>query len=156
MITLLFIAGCQNDKPDPMATSSSAILDNKSTTESAENDISDLIIGVWKLKFAKEGTGGADYPLQNLYGTGIQYGGTLTLNKDNTFIKLMGITDEISENEGTFSSEENVITFKFKDGHTEEAVYLSLSKEIEYHTQDIYETLIYEYFTKTEEAKPFI
>ena len=117
---------------------------------SVEDDISDFIIGVWKIQFAKNGTDGTDYPLQNLYGTGIQYGGTLTLNNDNTFAKLMGITDDTSDNEGTFSIVGNVITFKFKDGSTEEAVYLSSSQEIEYHTYDIFDTLIYEYFTKTE------
>jgi len=116
----------------------------------AEDDISDLIIGVWKIQFAKEGIDGTEYPLQNLYGTGIQYGGTLTLDKDGFFTKLMGITDDISDNKGAFSLKGNVITFLFKDGSIEEAIYFPSSQEIEYHTRDIFDTLIYEYFVKTE------
>jgi hypothetical protein len=65
----------------------------------------------------------------------------------------IGITDGIGENEGVFSLKENVITFSYKDGITEEAVYIPFSQEIEYHTHDIFGTLIYEYFAKTEGAE---
>ena len=129
---------------------SKIISNSTNTTESTENDAPNFIIGDWNIKSAKHGITRTDYPLQYLYGTGIKYGGTLTLNKDNTFTKYIGITGETSENEGSYSLRGNTISFKFDSGRTEEAMYLPSSREIEYHTQDVQGIPVYEYFTKTE------
>jgi len=113
-----------------------------------EDDIPDYLIGIWKIKYAKYGIDRTDYPLQYLYGSGIKYGGELTINRNNTFSKYIGITGETSENEGSYYLKGNSIFFKFNSGRIEEAVYLPSSQEIEYHKQDVDNTPIYEYFTK--------
>lgn len=68
---------------------------------------------------------GKEISLQEIYGTGIQYGGFLTLNKDNTYSRLIGITSDEVEKDltGTYEIKANTILFTTKNGKNEKAKF---------------------------------
>jgi len=110
----------------------------------------DYILGTWDISYAKNGNTGEDYPLQNIYGTGIKYGGQLTFNRDFTFSRRIGVTTgETDGYEGTYSIDSlGVITLKFNNGTTNTAVYLTKSREIEYRTNGMEQIPVNEYYTR--------
>lgn len=81
------------------------------------------ITGNWEPRTATRN--GEDISLQEIYGTGIKYGGYLTLNSDNTYSRLIGITsDEITNDlTGTYKILGNKIIFTTKNGNKEEAKF---------------------------------
>ncbi|MBR3254709.1 MAG: hypothetical protein IKF97_00555 [Clostridia bacterium] len=81
------------------------------------------ITGNWEPRTATRN--GEDISLQEIYGTGIRYGGYLTLNSDNTYSRLIGITsDEITNDlTGTYKILGNKIIFTTKNGNKEEAKF---------------------------------
>ena len=152
---VLMLVGCENEltpipeltEPTPTATIDAlkpifTILPN-------EENIPDYILGNWIISYAENGDTGENYPLYKLYGTGLEYGGNLTLNDDATFKRYIGITtDEAYRYEGTYSVEDDEITFNFIDGAISTAKYLPSSKELEYHTKDTNQVPINEYYIK--------
>lgn len=117
------------------------------------NGIPNHIIGVWNIQYAKTrgaGHAGEDYPLQELYGTGIEYGGKLTFNSDGTFSRYVGITtDEVDKYEGTYILRyDDKILLKYKNGTTSTVKYLPSSQEMVYYTWDSNQVPIEEHYTK--------
>lgn len=124
-------------------------------TESPGGAVADVdnssILGDWPIAYAKHANTGEDYPLQDLYGTGIKYGGKLTLFADGTFCRYIGITTGETEHyEGTYQFSGDEITFHFYDGEVSTAKYLPLDHELEYHTKDSMQTPVNEYYIKGE------
>lgn len=70
---------------------------------------------------------GKEISLQEIYGTGIQYGGYLTLNSDNTYSRLIGITSDEVEKDltGTYEVKSNDIVLTTKNGKTEKAKFVN-------------------------------
>ncbi|WP_333651634.1 lipocalin family protein [Lacrimispora sp.] len=162
-IVVLILAGCENGfsiNPNPSMTTEVIKPTNTPevepiTTSSATNspavkdNVPEYIMGTWMISYAKNANTGEDYSLQELYGTGIQYGGTLTFNDDATFKRYIGITTEETDRyEGTYSVQDNVITLNFYNGTINTAIYLRSTQEIEYYIKDIIEIPIHEYYTK--------
>lgn len=147
LLLLFFVSGCGVTQTMSKTESTST---GQPTSEESADDISDLILGVWNIQYAKNASDGTDYPLQDYYGTGIQYGGKLTLNEDGTFSKYIGITsNETSIFEGNYYLNNNEIIFIFGSGRRERALYIPSSQEIEYHMQSIDGTFFNEYFSKS-------
>ncbi len=126
---------------------------NEWRTRNITNGIPNYIIGVWNIQYAKTrgaGTAGEDYPLQDLYGTGIKYGGKLTLNANGTFSRYVGITtDETAKYEGTYILRyEDKILLKYNNGNESTVKYLPSSQEMIYYTWDSNQVPIDEYYTK--------
>ena len=107
------------------------------------------MLGDWSISYAKNMNTHEEYPLQEFYGSGIKYGGTLTLNEDGTFSRYIGITtDETEKYEGTFTHNGTYITFRYYDGTTAEAKYLPETNEIKYTIKDSKYGYIDEYYNK--------
>lgn len=128
---------------------------NEWRTRNVTNGIPNYIIGVWNIQYAKTrgaGTSGEDYSLQDLYGTGIEYGGKLTFNADGTFSRYVGITtDETDKYEGTYILRyDDKILLKYKDGTERTVKYLHSSQEIVYYTWDSNQIPIDEYYIKAQ------
>ena len=68
---------------------------------------------------------GVEISLQEIYGTGIKYGGYLTLNNDNTYSRFIGITSDELQNDltGTYEVKANNIIFTTKSGKKESAKF---------------------------------
>lgn len=93
---------------------------DRSTTELLSGfDIS----GNWEPKVATRN--GREISLQEIYGTGISYGGYLTLNSDNTYSRFIGITSDELTNDltGTYEIVGNKIIFTTNNGNKEEAKF---------------------------------
>ncbi|MBU5451499.1 lipocalin family protein [Acetivibrio sp. MSJd-27] len=113
---------------------------NSISVEKQEN-----IIGKWEISYAEHKSTGANYPLQEIYGSGFQYGGTLEFKKDGTFNKWIGISDgEISTHEGTFSIQNNTVTLVYYSGNVDKAFYNSSSNilKVENDFVDAYEYFV--------------
>lgn len=81
------------------------------------------LAGNWEPKTATRN--GKEISLQEIYGTGISYGGYLTLNSDNTYSRFIGITSDELTNDltGTYEVKANNIIFTTNNGNKEEAKF---------------------------------
>lgn len=117
-----------------------------------ESNIPQEILGTWNIRYAKTrgaGTAGENYPLQDLYGTGIKYGGKLTFNEDGTFSRYVGITTDEKENyEGTFYIHYGKIIMQYYNGIERTAKYLPESQEIVFYNWDYNGQAIDEFYSK--------
>lgn len=118
-----------------------------------DSNIPEEILGTWNIRYAKtRGVGRAveNYPLQDLYGTGIQYGGKLTFKEDGTFSRYVGITtDETEKYEGTYYIHyDEKIMMQYYDGTERTAKYLPESQEIVLYTWDNNGQAIDEFYSK--------
>jgi hypothetical protein len=107
------------------------------------------ISGRWEISHATDGNG-ADYSLQTIYGTGISYGGVLSLNDDGTFSKYIGITNGDSDAyEGSYSVEGDILRLEYRNGTVEEAEYLPESDQIKIEQEDfLSDGMIAEYWER--------
>jgi hypothetical protein len=154
-LMVLMLAGCENElslNPNPSITpevvepTAPPTVTNLPVITDATPD---YILGTWTISYAENGNTGENYPLYEFYGTGLEYGGNLTLNTDATFKRYIGITTEETDRyEGTYSVKDDVITFNFNNGTISTAKYLPSSKEIEYYTEDTNQIPINEYYIK--------
>ena len=83
-------------------------------------DSSSGIVGHFKLDMNMTEKNLKNYSsLQEMFGTGIQLGGSMSINEDNTFSMSLALEQELS---GTYDQDENVINVKAKDesGNEEE------------------------------------
>ena len=117
------------------------------------NGIPNYLLGEWHLRYAKTrgaGEAGKDYPLEELYGTDVAYGCTLTLCSDGTFSRYAGTT--IGEGEGDKGTYilryDDKILLQHENGATSTVKYLSQSQEIVYYTWDSNQQPINEYYSK--------
>jgi len=113
------------------------------------------IIGVWNIYRAEIVETGEEYPLQLLYGSGIHFGGILTINDNGTFSKYIGIhSGEIERHEGTYHFENNMISFVYLNNHMSFADYLIDLHEIRYYAYTNDGLRIGEYFKLTQMLTP--
>ena len=121
-----------------------------SCNTSANDDIFDLITGDWEISHAIIKETNEEYSLQNIYGTGIEYGGILSLNQDGTFNKYIGITDgSVDSHEGEYHVLGNSISLEYRNGEIESAVYIPDVDEIQLENERYSgENTIYEYFVR--------
>ncbi len=106
----------------------------------------DDISGEWTIGYARHSGTGEDIPLTELYGSGIKYGGILTVNEDGTFSRYIGITTaETAQYEGTYRFGPQVIIFEYHDGTVATAEYLPKTDEIVYRINEY----IDEYYIKS-------
>ena len=104
ILCFIFITGCQETQ------------DNNSTINA--------IVGKWDIDSAERISTGENYPLQYLYGTGIEYGGVLEFYSDGTFSRWIGITDgDKSSHEGTYHLSGDNIRLEYKNGIIDEVIY---------------------------------
>jgi len=106
------------------------------------------ILGDWAISYAQNANTGENYPLLYIYGTGIEYGGTLTFHEDNTFERHIGITGDEDATKGTYSVQGDMITLKYDNGSKNTAIYLPSSQEIEYHLEGLDQSPVYEYYMR--------
>lgn len=107
------------------------------------------LVGTWTLRYATNVSDGAEYPLQKVYGTGIQYGGELTLHPDRKFSRYVGIhSGETEHYEGTYTVSGSSITFRYHDGTVGKARYDEKKNQILYITPLHDEGEIYEHYKK--------
>lgn len=134
------IAPTNTDKPVPP----------ESTPKSAAAETA-VMIGSWEISYAT-GKDDEDYSLQNIYGTGISYGGVLTLNQDGTFSKYIGITTNDPDSyEGIYTVSGNSIRLTYRNNRIENAAYLPDSDEIKLQNEDFSDnSVIYEYFVRSQ------
>ena len=109
-------------------------------------NVENSIVGQWELYDAKRADTGKKYSIQELYGTGIALSNRLTLNKDGTFSKYIGITDNLTSYEGRYTIHHNTIIFQFQNGNEEEAIYSPSNHEIEYFNTHDFSIPVNEYF----------
>lgn len=143
-------AGTETDTE--IEVESEALVEAENKTESTEETTIDenaaALYGIWNIKGAKRADNGEDYTLAQLYGTGIQYAGTLTLMEDGTFTRYVGINAESESTEGSYLVEDNKITFQYNNGSSVTALYLPESNQIEYHLVGFADVDINEYYEK--------
>lgn len=81
-------------------------------------DSSSGIVGHFKLDMNMTEKNLKNYSsLQEMFGTGIQLGGNMSINEDNTFSMSLALEQELS---GTYDQDENVINVKAKDERGDE------------------------------------
>lgn len=108
------------------------------------------IFGVWSIQFAENRNTKENYPLQDLYGIGLEQSGTLIFNADFTFSRYIGITtDKADYYEGTYRfSYDDKIILRYNNGATNTVRYLPSSREMVYYTWDKDQIPIDEYYIK--------
>ena len=126
------------------------------TAQQSKNcDLGQDWVGTWTLRYATKASDGEEYPLQKQYGSGIQYGGTLTLHADQTFSRYVGIhTDETARYQGTYTVDGTKITFRYDDGTIATAQYDAEEEQILYIIASQNDGKIYEHYEKEKDASP--
>jgi hypothetical protein len=145
---LSFTACVRNAAAQPDGAQPPVSPSNTAAAASRDTSAAD-IAGSWNISYAVDEEG-VDYPLSFIYGTGIGYGGTLTLNQDGTFSKYIGVTNgDADDYEGNYSISYNAITLEYRNGAVENAVYMPDSDEVRLENAGYSDDMIiYEYFIR--------
>jgi len=112
-MSLMLFSGCNEDE--------SSIKDdiqnvtNQSVTMEETKKVEDIILGEWLPSSAK-GKDGEEIALAWLWGSSIQYGGTLKINEDGTYTEYIGAYAETDPLEGSWEVRDENIVLKSKTG----------------------------------------
>ena len=131
VILALFLVGCNsNEKELPVNTDNQQqVVENNNMSQ--ENNISEadkiksLLVsaGGWSPVMAHNITDDDVAELSEIYGSGIQYGGTLEFKEDGTFAKMIGVYGEDYMGKYEVNVDEKKIYFTFESGTKMEGSY---------------------------------
>lgn len=98
--------------------------------QSATEQVEDMenktdLTGSWAPAFGESVASGAAANLQEIYGSGYAYGGSLDLNTDGTFSVSVGIVKDNDAHQGTYRIDGNLVYVSYNNGEEDVFEYLS-------------------------------
>ena len=113
VMSLFLFSGCNADKNS--IKNDVQNVTNQSVTMEETKKVEDIILGEWQPSSAK-GKDGEEIALSWLWGSSIQYGGTLKINEDGTYTEYIGAYAETDPLEGNWEVRDENIVLKSKTG----------------------------------------
>jgi hypothetical protein len=136
--------------PSPSPNSKGSPIKDDAYYERLIEGVAYDVIGKWVLCYAKDKETNEDYSLQLLYGTGIKFGGFLSLNDDKTFSLYIGITDDdVDSHEGVFTVEGSSIALEYNNGVVMNAKFITLTDEIRVETTGMSGNTVFMFFGRS-------
>ncbi len=83
------------------------------------------LTGSWAPAFGESVASGTAANLQEIYGSGYAYGGSLDLNTDGTFSVSVGIVKDDDAHQGTYRIDGNLVYVSYNNGEEDVFEYLS-------------------------------
>ncbi len=147
---ILSLSACSPEaSPSASVSPSPSASPSQSPDAGQDQDVQALIVGGWDINRAENTQSGEAIPLNDLYGTGIRYGGELMFDAEGTFSRYIGVTDgEKASHWGTYSVTGNGIALTYDNGQTVSAEYDPETGEMRYYLEDDPAAAVTEYYVR--------